>query len=842
MLRATLRSLAARKVRLALTAFAIVLGVSFVTGTLVLTDTSSRLFDDQFAQATAGVDVVVRDAATFDAAYGVEVDRDPVTAEVAERVRRTDGVAGAEGVVRGSALIVADGEPIVPAGPSVGLSWSEPPYSPFLIDAGRPPAGPSEVVVDRATATATGIDVGDGIDIALDDGTHPHEVVGIVTFGDADGIPDTTVALFTAEVAHDLYGTAGGWSEIQVIADGVTVETLRERLAAQLGDGFEIATSQDTAAASAAAAQDQLLYLQILLYVLAATALLVGSFMIANTFAIVVAQRTREFATLRALGASSRQVLTSVLVEAATVGTVASGLGVAIGIAAASGLRTVAGAFGVALPDGPLTVEPRTLLVGLALGVTVTLASAVVPARRAARTAPVTAMRNGSTEPRAITRKRAIAGVALAASSAGALTAGATTASVVLVGAGGVGSLVAIVVLAPAFAGRLASVVGRLLPDHLVARMARTNVRRAAKRTAATSTALALGLAVVTFMTVAAASAKSGITDAVDDVIAAELFVESARGEMLGGLSPHLFDEVSRLPDVEVASRMRYGHWQDENSTLALTAIEPQTFTQLADLEMIDGQLSALDRGGIVLSENVANARGLTVGDEMLMRFSRTGEQHLEVVGITDPDDARAISSGYIISLDTFATHFAEDVDATIFLKLAPAADLETTRTEVEQALTEFPTAVVHDQEAAKTSMTAMLDSMLGLVTVLLLLAVLIALLGITNALALSIVERTREVGMLRAVGMTRPQIRWMVRTEAALTAVVGALVGIALGLVLATGTVRALAATDVLPLTVPALQLIAYLTVAVMGGVAAGLVPGRRASRTDVLAAIASK
>jgi putative ABC transport system permease protein len=841
MWRATLRSLAARKLRLLLTAVAIVLGVTFVTGTLVLTDTSTRLFDDQFAQATSGIDLVVRDAATFGAAMGVEVDRDPVPDAVLERIRDTTGVTGAEGVVRGSAMLVADGDAIVPSGASVGLSWGPAPYNPFLLRAGTPPAGDRDVVVDQATAEAEGLTIGDRVDIALEDGLRGFEVVGIAGFGDAPGIPNATVAIFTPAVGQELFDLRGGWSEIQVVAGAVDLEELQGRLSEELGSGYEIATSTDTASASAAAAQAQLLYLRVMLLALAATALVVGGFMIANTFAIVVSQRTREFATLRSLGASRRQVLTSVLTEAVALGVVASIAGVALGIVAATGLRSLSGAFGVVIPDGALVVVPRTLLVGVALGVVVTVLSAIVPARRAARTSPVAAMRDHDTSTRPVSRRRVVLGTVLLGAGATALAAAATSRSVPLVGLGGLAALVGTTVLAPVFAGRLASAIGRLGGGGLVTRLARVNVRRAHRRTAATSTALALGLAVVTFMTVVAGSARAAIADGVDDVIRAELLVQSARGEMLGGLSPHVHHRVSEVPGVAVASRMRFGHWVSGGATKALTAIDPATFEQVADLTMLDGVISDLDGGGIVLAENLARRHGVHVGDRLPMRFSRTGDQALEVVGVFDADETWAVATGYLISLASYAEHFAEDLDVSVFLALEEHADLEAVRAEVEAALVEFPTAVVHDQAEATAERSGMVDAMLGLVTVLLLLAVLIALLGITNTLALSIVERTREIGLLRAVGTSRTQVGRMVRVEAALMAIVGGLVGIALGTVLAAATVRALGGTIVIPLTIPVAQLAVYLVVAAIGGVLAGLVPGRRAASLDVLDAIAT-
>jgi putative ABC transport system permease protein len=841
MLRTTLKSFAARKLRLLLTATAIVLGVAFATGALVLTDTSTRLFDEQFAEATAGVDVVVRDAAAFGSAMGVEVERDPVPTETLDTIRATEGVAGAEGSARGSALLVVDGEAAVPGGPSMGLSWGDAPFSPYRLADGRPPRTDGEVVVDVATAEAYGVEVGDTVGVTVADGARTAEVVGTARFGDAAGVPNATVALFAPATAQELFGLGTGWSEVQVVADRIAADELADRLTAALADGWEVSTSKDTAAASAAAARDQLVYLEVMLGVLAVTALVVGGFMIANTFGIVVAQRTRELATLRALGASSRQVTASVLGEALVVGMVASSAGVALGVAAAVGLRRLAGVFGVVIPDGPLAVEPRTLVVGVAVGLAVTLVASLAPARRAAGVAPVAAMRDSAPAARAVSRVRLVAGALLVGSGAAGLVGGATTGSMPAAGAGGAAVLVGTVVLAPAFAGRLGDRLGGAVRGGLVPRLARTNLRRAERRTAATAIALAVGLAVVTFMTVVATSVKEAMTGGVDDVVTAELVVQSGRGEMLGGLSPEVLRHAAEVPGVEVGSPIRFGHWLDGERTAALTAVDPATLPQVADVDFVEGSMADLSSGGIVLAEDAAAEHGVGVGDELPMTLARTGEQSLEVVGVFAAEDAWALSTGYVVALGTYAEHFAEDVDATVFVGLADGADPAAVQAEVEAALADFPTAEVHDQASAAKARTRMLDSMLGLVTVLLLLAVVIALLGITNALALSIVERTREVGLLRAVGMSRRQVGWMVRLEAALTAAVGALTGLALGVVVAVAVVQALGGAADVPFTVPVVQLAAYVAVATAGGVLAGLLPGRRAARMDVLEAVAT-
>jgi putative ABC transport system permease protein len=849
--RVALKGLLSRKLRLLLTVAAIVLGVAFVTGSLVLTDTSSRIYDDLFTETAAGVDLVVRQAAEFESAMGVEVEHDPLPLSVVDTIRDIDGVAGAEGAVKGQALLaVPGGDAIVPRGTSIGASWLDPPYGAFAIRDGRSPAGEGEVVIDAATAAGNGWAVGDQVTVQAHAAPETFEIVGIAGFGERDGVPGSTVALFDLPLAQRLLDITDGVSEVLVVADNdVPATTLRDQLTDTLGGDLAVTTSQDTAAASAAAAKDQLGFLRIMLIVLAITALLVGSFLIANTFAIVVGQRTSEFAMLRAIGATTRQVRAAVLTEALVLGIVASALGTVLGVGAATGLRALTAAFGVALPEGPLIVTGRTILAGLVIGVVVTVLAAFGPARRASRITPVEAMRTAASPQQVSLRRRVIGGVVataglvlLAVIVTGIIPSLSLSLSLSLLGVAGLLCLTALAILAPVFAGRLAGIVGRpLARTGVPGRCGRDAASRAPRRTAATSVALALGLAVVAFMTVLAGSLKASITNGYDEAIRADYVIESSRNEMLGGLSPHLYHHLSELPEVGAITRMRFGHWHDAGATEALTAVDPATLTRIAELDMVVGELGALDAGGVILAQRAAEARGLNVGDELVMTFARTGDQSLPIIGLLEDGDEWAVSTSFLVGLDTYATHFTEDVDATVMVQLADGVSAQQGERAIRDALADFPTATVRNLEEARLHRTQQIDLILGLVTVLLLLAVGIALLGITNTLALSIVERTREIGLLRAVGMTRRQVGAMIRWEALLVAVLGGVLGIAFGVAFGWVAVRALANQGTtIQLAVPGIQLLAYLGIAGIAGLLAGVVPARRAANLDVLQAIA--
>lgn len=838
----SLKELLSHRFRLGLTLLAVILGITFVTGSLVLTDTSQRLFDDQFATATAGVDLTVRDAAAFDSAMGVEVERDPLPPTVPGQVAAVPGVTDAHPVVKGSGLIEVDGQAIVPKGPSVLNSWSPPPFGAFQLREGEAPKAADEVVVDAATAQQQRLQLGEVVTLRAEE-TEQLRIVGIAGFGDRPGLPNSTVALVSLSTAQRLLDLGDGLSEIAVLTDDtVPTATVQADLSRALGTDYEVSTSQDTAAASAAAAKASLGYLRLMLFALAGAALLVGGFLIANTFSIVISQRTRELAVLRAAGATGRQILGSVLAEALVVGVLGSAVGVAFGVVGAIGLRGLVSSFGIALPDGDITVLPRSLLLAFVLGVAVTVAAAAGPARQASRVSPVEAMRQ-SAAITATSRRRVTAGMAATVMGVAAVVVVAVApVPVLLVAPGAVLAVVGLALLGPVLAPRLAAVVGRPLDAAgVTGRLARQSAARAPRRTAATAMALALSLALITFITLVASSAKGSIRDTYTEVITADLVIESARAEMLGGLPEFVHHHVAELPEVAVASRLRYGHWKDATVTSALTAVDPETLPQVTSLDMVEGSLQSLDSGGIIVAEHVAAERALRVGDRLPMTFARTGQENLRIVGLVADEDAQALSTDYLISLDTFAKQFSEKMDASVFVKAADGVNPAQAQRAIEEALVDLPTAEVRDQAAAVEGRTATVDQILGLVSVLLLFAVLIAGLGITNTLALSILERTRELGLLRAVGMTGSQVQWMVRGEALLVAALAVVLGLGLGLGFGAGVVAALGRNTSADLVVPIGRLLLIAAVATLAGLLAGLLPARRAGRLDVLAAIST-
>ena len=602
---------------------------------------------------------------------------------------------------------------------------------------------------------------------------------------------------------------------------------------------MQVATAHDLAAAGAEQAASSLELLQVVLVAMSAAALVIGAFLIANTFGIVISQRTRELAVIRATGASGRQVLSSVLIEALLVGVVASALGVLLGIVSTSGLRSLARVFGVSIPSGDLAVEPRTVILALTVGVVVTVISAVGPARRAAAVSPLAAMRAGAAETRHVGRGRLITGTLLALT--GAVISGLPTFGqpMLLLGVGLVLGLIGFVMVAPSALRPLTALVGRVGAGAVAGQLARDAAIRAPRRTSSTVMALAFGLALMSFVSIVAASVKAATGEQYREVISADVVIESAGQEMLGGVHAAVYDEVQDVLEVGIATRLKYGHWKDGETTSALTGLDPDRITDVASLTMVDGELAALSGGGVVVAERIALERGLRVGDDLPMTFARTGTTSLAVVGVIADGPAQALQTDFFISLDSYAELFTEDMDASIFVVAADGISPAELTAALATALEDHPTVQVRDQAAVIAGRTQMVDQIFGLVSVLLAFAMVIAILGIANTLALSIVERTREIGLLRSLGMSRGSVALMVQAEAVIVSVVAVAVGLLLGVAAGSAAVGALSTIAPLDVVFPVPQLVTLAVIVAVAGLLAGIAPAARAARLPVLEAI---
>ncbi|MFJ9009877.1 ABC transporter permease [Streptomyces canus] len=848
--RLSMSSLRAHRRRFAGTFLAVFLGVAFLAGTLVMGDTLRAGFDTMFGNATSGTDAVVRSAEAITTPGESQGVREPVDTELVRTVEQVPGVAAAVPDIQGAGqLIGADGKPIGGQGPpTLAGNWiDDPELNPYRLAEGRAPKKSGEVVVNRGTADRGDLKIGDTTILRTPD---PVEVtiVGLATFGGEDGMAQVTFTGMTLSDAEK-YLTAGPGeaSSIQVRAGpGVGQQKLVDRLTPVLPRGVEAITGQESTEENTDMISSQFLDIfTTFLLVFSGVALLVATFSIHNTFAIVVAQRTRENALLRALGASRRQVTASTLTEASVVAVTASAAGLAGGIGIAAGLQALFPAIGFPFPEGDLVISVLSMVLPLAVGVIVCLGSALLPAVRAGRTAPLAALRETAVDQSGASRVRAVIGGGLAALAvAVTLTGVLVSPSLWLAGAGAVTALAAFVVLGPVASTTAVRVIGVPL-DRLrgvTGSLARRNALRSPRRTAATASALMIGVSVVCLFTVFGASLKATMDQTVSRSFAGDVAVSTPSfGAGGSGLSPRLAGAVQQLPEVDTAVGLGRGVAEVDGKGRALTVTDPLSLERTFDLGKVRGSLSDLGTDGIAITEKEAEKQGLTTGDKARLTFTD---------GVKDTFTVRAVygqselAGDYVITRAAWAPHRTQDSDTLVAVSFKDGVSTGAGKAAVEKVAARYGDPDVQTRDEYAQSSAAGIDMMLTLVYALLALAVLIALLGIANTLTLAIHERTRELGLLRAVGQTRSQLRAMVRWESVLVAAFGTAGGLALGAFLGWVLVKASdgASDSAFAFAMPPLQLAVVALVGLAAGALAGLRPARRAARLDVLRAIASE
>jgi putative ABC transport system permease protein len=841
MRKVTLRGLLSHKLRLALTALAIVLGVTFISGTFVLTDTLNSTFSSLFTSVYHKVDFQVRGAPQPDS--GGNATRNPLPESLVAKVRAVPGVGAASAQITGYAQFIApDGKAISNTGaPTLGVAFNpNQQISSLHLIAGSPPTAAGDVVMDAATAQAYKFSVGQQVRIlsAGSPSPQPFTITGIAQFGTADNLAGSTLAAFTLPTAQRVTGEPGLVDDINVVttpgADKATVQQAIERA---LPAGVEVVTGQTVISENTNSVSQALSFFNTALLVFALISLFVGAFTIYNTFSIIVGQRTRELALLRVVGASRRQVFRSVLGEAAIVGAVSSAVGVGLGVAAAVGIEALLSGFGITLPTGPLTFEPRTAIVGLAVGTIVTVAAAIGPARSAVRIPPVAALadRPATGDGAGAARRRLLAGGALAIIGVALLAIGLTKPLVALVGAGAVCVFIGVAMLAPTAVRPLAGVLGRPLARWLgtPGSLGRRNSMRSPRRTAQTAAALTVGLALVSAIAVFGASLSKSATASVDQAISASILI-SANGA--GQLSAAVPGAAAAVPGVTATNTVYRDQFEFKGSIATLTAVSTQNLAATVILRMTAGSPAALDAGELLIDSTTARTDNLAVGDAVGVKFAYTGATTLRVGGIYQ---ANALIQSYLVSSGYFLAHFRDPHPGAVLLATNGGSGVETA---VSRALAPYPTAQVQTRAQFEQAQVASVNQLLGLVYALLALAVLIALIGIVNTLMLSVLERTREIGLLRAVGMRRPQVRVMIRAEAVILATFGAVIGIVVGTLMGLALVSSLRQQGITETTVPVTRLLLFLVLAALLGLVAASWPARRAAKLDVLAAIAAQ
>ncbi|WP_328784674.1 ABC transporter permease [Streptomyces canus] len=848
--RLSMTSLRAHKRRFAGTFLAVFLGVAFLAGTLVMGDTLRAGFDTMFGNATGGTDAVVRSAEAITTPGESEGVREPVDTDLVKTVEQVPGVAAAAPDIQGAGqLIGADGKPIGGQGPpTLAGNWiDDPELNPYRLAEGRAPEKSGEAVVNRGTADRGDLKIGDRTILRTPD---PVEVtiVGLATFGGEDGMAQVTFTGMTQSDAEK-YLTAGPGeaSSIQVRAGpGVGQQELVDRLTPVLPKGVEAITGQESTEENTDMISSQFLDIfTTFLLVFSGVALLVATFSIHNTFAIVVAQRTRENALLRALGASRRQVTASTLTEASVVAVTASAAGLAGGIGIAAGLQALFPAIGFPFPEGDLVVSALSMVLPLAVGIMVCLGSALLPAVRAGRTAPLAALRETAVDQSGASRVRAVIGGGLAALAVAlTLTGVLVSPSIWLAGAGAVTALAAFVVLGPVASTTAVRVIGGPL-DRLrgvTGSLARRNALRSPRRTAATASALMIGVSVVSLFTVFGASLKATMDQTVSRSFAGDVAVSTPSfGAGGSGLSPRLAGAVQQLPEVDTAVGLGRGVAEVDGNGRALTVTDPLALERTFDLGTVRGSLSDLGTDGIAITEKEAEKQGLTTGDKARLTFTDGVKNTFTVRAVYGQSE---LAGDYVITRAAWAPHRTQDSDTLVAVSFKDGVSIGAGKAAVEKVAARYGDPEVQTRDEYAQSSAGGIDMMLTLVYALLALAVLIALLGIANTLTLAIHERTRELGLLRAVGQTRSQLRAMVRWESVLVAAFGTVGGLALGAFLGWVLVEASdgASDSAFAFAMPPLQLAVVALVGLAAGALAGLRPARRAARLDVLRAIATE
>ena len=846
MLRAALKSVFARKVRLILTVVSIVLGVGFVAGTFVLTDTMNKAFDDLFETTATGSDVIVRSQQAFvptaaGPGGGGGEEREPVPEDLLATVQAVDGVASASGDLQGYAQMKdpATGDPIGGVGPpTIGTNWTD--TNPALVLREGAPPGPGEVVVDAGTATRFDLRVGQEVTILFSTADpEAFTISGTAGFGDADNLAGATLALFETPTAQRVLDKEGVFDSISVQGeDGVEPEVLRERIQPVLDTKVEAVTSSTVAEEQSDALKEGLAFFQTFLLVFAAIALFVGAFIIFNTFSIIVAQRSRELALLRAIGASRRQVLTSVVAEAVIVGLVASIVGIVFGIGIAAGLKALFSAIGIDLPGTATQLKPRTIAVGLLVGLVVTTVAAVVPARRAARVAPVEAMRESQDTEASLAGRRAVVGALVTAVGLAALLYGlfgSPSSAAWLIGAGAALVFIGVAILAPLASRPLAGAIGRPIRGvSLPARLGRENAMRNPRRTASTASALMIGLGLIVMVSILSASLRASVDKTLSETLRADLTLGTSS---FTPFSQDVAERAREVGGVAVASSLRVTGFRVNGSDSFMAGVDPATIDQVAGLGATDGGIESLTRGEVLVLDQTLQENGWSIGDTVPSAFATIGEEPLTIGGTFTENGL--VQGDYVVSLETYDRVTAISLDQTVYVKVEPGADIAQTQRAIEGVLEDFGNIQVQDQAAYREQQVTAVNQVLAIVSVMLFLAVIIALVGIANTLGLSIFERTRELGLLRAVGMGRTQVKRMIRWESVIIAILGALFGVVIGVFFGWALQQALAPEGVTEFELPVGLLVSFVIGAGLAGVLTAIFPARRAAKLNVLESI---
>ncbi len=851
MLKVTLRGLMAHKVRLIATAVSVLLGVAFMSGTQVLTSSVSASFDKVFADVYASIDVVVRSTNEVDTPFGPERTR--ISEAVLPTLVGVPGVEAAEGQVVGQIRVLdKDNQPLVTAQgpPNFGLNWlTSPALNGWILVDGTSPVAASDIVLDAKSAKDGNYAVGDTVNVSVTNGVQPFNVVGIAKFGRLETWGGAQAALFATTTIQTLVGEPGMYDWISVAGQNNESQTqLSDEISKVIPTGTEAITGAEFTEESQSAFQKIIGIFSTFLLVFALIALFVGSFIIYNTFSIIVAQRTRELALLRALGASRGQVLRSIVLEAFFVGLTASIAGVGCGVLLAIGLNKLMQSIGFSGPDTPIVIPPVAVVVSLLVGTIITLVSALFPARRAATVPPIAAMRDVAVDRTGASKLRVAFGLILLALGAFMLWFGLngnSDSGLQVIGGGAFFVFIALTVIGPVIATPFASVLGWPLQktSRITGRLARENAMRNPRRTSTTASALMIGIGLVGFIAVTAQSVKASTVDAINQSVTGQYVVTT---ESFGStaLPQSMAAELDEVPGVRVAAGISATFANINNSGKIILAVDPDAISQVIEFTDVEGSFASLGVGEIAVPEKLAEEKRLKIGDPIQLVFIQGGATTLSL-GSIYKTEFPIQGPGWIISTDQFNTLVppSQQTFLSIYIKLDDTSSdgVDAALPGLKAVTDTVPGAKLQNLNEYKKAQTDQVNQFLQIVYVLLALALIIAIVGVVNTLLLSVYERTRELGLLRAVGMSRRQVRSTIRLESVIISLMGTLIGLVIGIIFGWALVTALADEGITSFAIPWTQLVIIVIIAIVAGVGAALYPARRAARLDVLRAISS-
>ncbi|HEX7306014.1 ABC transporter permease [Lentzea sp.] len=837
MLKATIKSLLSRKLRLVLSALAVVLGVMFVSGSFVLTDTLQRSFTDLFSSAFANVDVSVSPKQE----KGKEPE--PLTPQAIADVKSVPGVASAVGDVQGSARPIGkNGKVITTSGaPRFGTNWTG--TGQEKIRDGRAPQAADEVVIGAYLASTGGFKVGDDIALLTLEPKKTFKVTGVYEYaGGRESLGGELSVAFTEPVAQQLLlGKENVFSSITVTAaQGTSDDALRDAVAAKLGSGYDVKTGAALAKEQADQINEGLKFFNYVLLGFAGIALFVGIFIILNTFSIIVAQRTRELALLRSMGASRGQVIGSVVLEAFVIGLIASvaGLGAGVGVGALLA-KIFSSVGGTNLQLAGIGVPMSAVISSFAVGIVVTVVAAVMPALRASRIAPVAAMREAATPDRPLTKITVIGALVLAAGGA-ALGFGFSSASLPLIFGGILVALIGVALLTPLLSKPMVSLIGRLLSWSMPGLLGRRNSARNPRRTAITAAALMVGISLITGVSVVLTSATKSIEKLAAGQLQTDLII-SGEGQVEGQPATFKRDVLTRVEKTDgVDAAFGWssdGVLQGDDRMFATAITNVPAMKDMFALKPLSGEIAPLEDDQVALPEGLATEKGWKVGTPLTLQLAKGEPRTFTVAFIWAKSQ---VLQGALVLPESAAKDFRSDQIGQAFVKVKPGTNTADVQKRVEPLFADNPEITVQDRSAFVKQTTSQFDTVLLMIQILLALAILIAVLGVINTLALSVIERTRELGLLRAIGMRRGQVMRMITVESVVISVFGAVLGLAVGLALGVATVQALKDQGISEIGLPWATMVQYLVVAAFVGVVAAILPAIRAARLNVLDAIA--